>query len=241
MKKLPAVKIGAAVLILCCTVVFNKPVSASSTWVYRTGVYKYDVLIDGKKMGSAHVKKERKSGNFTTYSEIAFNMEGITSVSKETIVENADFLPVSYETDASFISDRYISRLKLRSWFADDFLYLNDGRTVSKFKAGGPFYYGTNKLLSTILSQTKVEGASAAYSVFDPAVETKRTLSARGRHIANVTVNYKGKIVEAYRVLADYGPLKKIEMTVDKNGIIYSYLYIVNGESTEMRLVSISR
>jgi len=231
----------AAALLLVLSSISGVDVFAQSNQFYCTGSFNYDVLIEGQKLGSAQIKRERRQGNYQTSSEIAFKMEGITSITKETIVEKTDFSPVSYETDASFVSDKFVSRLKLRSWFADDYLYLNDGRTLTKFRAGGPFHYSTNKMLAMILSLPKVEGASASCSIFDPAVEIKKTLPAKCQHVGNVTVNYKGKIIEAYRILADYGPLKKVEMTVDKNGVIYNYIFIVNGVATQMQLVSYAK
>jgi len=230
----------AAVLILSASIACVD-LSAQSNRFYCTGLFNYDVLIDGQKMGSARIKRERRQGNYQTSSEIAFKMEGITSITKETVVENTDFTPVSYETDASFVSDKFVSRLKLRSWYADDYLYLNDGRTLTKFRAGGPFNYSTNKMMSTILSLPKVEGASASCSIFDPAVEMKKTLPAKCQHVGNVTVSYKGRIIEAYRILADYGPLKKVEMTVDKSGVVYNYIFIINGVATQMQLVSYAK
>lgn len=244
MRSWPAIK--RLLIVFAVTAVYllfssTKTMSAGEGGLYCTGSFKYDVIIEGKKMGNAMVTRQLKSGNYRTYSEIQFDIEGITTVTRETIVETSSFDPVSYETDAAFMSDKYISRLKLKSWYEDNYLYLNDGRALTKFRAGGKFYYSTNKMLASILSGSKIEGASASCSIFDPAVEMKKTLPARLRHVGNVTVNYHGKVIEAYRILADYGPMKKVEMTVDKNGIVYNYIFLVNRIATEMRLTSYAK
>ncbi|MFW6364977.1 MAG: hypothetical protein ACOC2H_00725 [Spirochaetota bacterium] len=202
------------------------------------GSWRYTIYQDTREVGNAVIRRSMKMRKIHTSSEISFFLADTFTVSRETIVEEGNFTPVSYSSESTFVTMDTVKRVTMSARVEDDRLHVSDGSRTLTFNITKDLNFGSNILIASLLKTGLKVESSGIINMYDPSVSPTKTIRTHmtcgdvekvqvGKHTAllhRIVVRHKNKVLYT--------------MFCDKSGIVHKYVMSLGGRKLELILIA---
>lgn len=186
------------------------------------GEWNYTLTVNGVEAGSAVITNTTAGDRFISSTAMYLSMGTIKSSTIQTVTETLDFKPLQLDIsntieDSSTGNRQVISKKAVIS--ANNITLTSDGITA-KYIIDKPFIIDGNYITDRLIKERFREGVEIRAHMYEPTVETDRTILVIVNVIGRETITSGGNRIDVIHVKERVEKLKSVDIYINENGIM---------------------
>jgi hypothetical protein len=183
------------------------------------GVWNYKLLVNGVSAGSAVISNKKNNDNYESISEFNIEMGGISTISKETVVETLDFKPVSLESYSRIINGSDVHETLIRAVFNGTKVELSTNNRKAVYDIKREFLIEGNYCMAKLIEGGFKEGMEVESRIYHPSIELDDTVLVKTRFAGIEDVNVNGRPERLIHITQSIENIKSIDIYIGSDGI----------------------
>ncbi|MCU0822497.1 MAG: hypothetical protein MUC95_08495 [Spirochaetes bacterium] len=212
MKKIFIFPVAAAVFICGCGTFVLPDKIPLGKWNYR-------LLLNGVEAGTAEITSMKAGDNYQSTSEMRITLAGMTSISKETVVETADFRPVSFQSYSKTGSGNSINETFTSAVFNGTKVDLSINNKKTSYDIKKDFIIEGNYTISKLIEGRFRDGLEVEEIIYNPSIELDNTIPVKTRVIGIEDIDINGKTERLIHVAQTIENIKGVDIYLDSAGV----------------------
>ncbi len=183
------------------------------------GKWNYRLLVGGMEIGSAEMSNTFTGGNYVSASEFKMTLAGITTISKESIVESAEFRPVRYESYSKMVDGDKSSETATSAVFNGTKVDVSINGKKASYDIKKEFILEGNYFIKKLIEGRFAEGMEAEARIYNPSIELDNTMLVKTRVAGVENIDINGKRERLMHVTQSIENIKSIDIHLDSQGV----------------------
>lgn len=186
-----------------------------------SGSWKYDLVVNGVKAGTAVCSNEKSGDTYIIKSEMFLTVGSIENRSVQIIKETSDFRPVSLEI-LNTVKDSgsgKVQEINKTATFNGKEVTLNSGEYKSKFIIEEPFVLDGNYFFNELLKNKFKKGTIVKAHIYEPTVELEDPILVIVEIMGYESVDVNGTSKNLMHIKQKVEKLKSLDVYLDENGV----------------------
>lgn len=189
--------------------------------VIPSGSWKYDLIVNGVKAGTASVSNEKSGETYIIKNEMFLTVGSIENRSVQIIKETTDFKPLSLEM-LNTVKDNNsgkVQEINKTAIFNGSEVFLNSGQYKSKFKIDEPFILDGNYFFNEMLKNNFKKGTTVRANIYEPTVELEEPILVIVEITGYEKIDVNGKDKTLLHIKHRVEKLKSLDVYINENGV----------------------
>ncbi|MBN2040215.1 MAG: hypothetical protein JW864_09250 [Spirochaetes bacterium] len=194
------------------------------------GNWKYSLYVNGIKVGTANISNKITNNTYISSSEYIMKMNGLTTITKDVIIETLDFKPVRLESYSKIDNSGEIHENKIVSVFNGREVELSYGDKKAGYTVDRDFIIDGNFFMGKLFEGKFREGMEVSGYIYNPSVELETPVKATTRVVGFKDVLINGKEKKLLHISQSIENLNdNVDLFIDKEGILQKgVIYMLN-------------
>lgn len=186
-----------------------------------SGTWKYDLVVNGVKAGTAVCSNEKSGDTYIIKSEMFLAVGSIENRSVQIIKETQDFRPVSLEilNTVKDSSSGKVQEIRKSATFSGKDVTLVSGDYKSEFTIEKPFVLDGNYFFSELLKNNFKKGTAVKAQIYEPTVELEEPILVIVEMMGYEDVEVNGKSRNLMHLRQRVEKLKSLDIYIDEKGV----------------------
>lgn len=186
-----------------------------------SGEWRYDLIVNGVRAGSAVITSGEKDGLLVSKTEMFISLGTIKNTTVQTVTETKDFRPVRLEIvntmeDTSTGSRQVISRV---AEFSGSEVTLDSDGQKAKYTLAGPYIIDGDFFTDSLVRGKFKEGMEVRAKLYEPTVAADKTILVIVNVAGREKVKVRGRELKLIHVRQRVEKLKSVDIYLDENGV----------------------
>lgn len=183
------------------------------------GKWNYRLLVSGLEIGSAEISNMRAGDNYESSSELKMTLAGITTISKETVVETTDFRPVRFESLSKMISGNESNETVTSAVFTGTKVELVINNKKAYFDIKKDFRLEGNYSIAKLIEGRFSEGMEVEERIYNPSIELDAVILIKTKVAGIENVDVNGKTEKLIHITQTIENVKSIDIYIDSQAV----------------------
>lgn len=198
------------------------------------GTWTYTVFINKKKTGNAVISCVRKDGQYISTATITVQTGSTVVISKDTVVETTEFVPVSHETITTIVQNEKVERTKTVVAFKGHEVYITTGDGSAKATVNGDFVISDNFFTAKMSAAGYAAGTTVKGFLYDHTFDLENPVAVSVKVTGLSAIQVAKKKQTFTRIVETVGAIKDIETLIDGSGVAYKITMKLMNTTLEM-------
>lgn len=186
-----------------------------------SGEWRYDLIVNGVRAGSAVITSGEKDGLLVSKTEMFISLGTIKNTTVQTVTETKDFRPVRLEIvntmeDTSTGSRQEISRV---AEFSGSEVTLDSDGQKAKYTLAVPYIIDGDFFTDSLVRGKFKEGMEVRAKLYEPTVAADKTILVIVNVAGREKVTVRGRELKLIHVRQRVEKLKSVDIYLDENGV----------------------
>jgi hypothetical protein len=184
------------------------------------GEWQYIMLVNGIEVGTAKSSNKIIDNKYVLHSELKMGLGSVVNMSKQTIIETLDFIPLRLENHNTIINDGNKQKIDTVATFKGQAveLIVDDQRvTITLDKE---FRLEGNYILAKLIEGRFKEGLTIEINIYDPTIEQGFPIPIKITVKGIKSVKLGDESVRLIHITESIANVKSIDLYIDERGVM---------------------
>lgn len=200
------------------------------------GTWKYDILVNGIKNGTAVITNSLDNGRYTSNSRMEIKAGKISNTTEQVLVETTEFKPVRLEIKNRIIHGDVIEKIDTVAEFNDQQVTLDSDGNKRTFTINQPFVLDGNLYMRELIKAGFKQGTTLTLSVYEPTIEVEEPIPVKIAVVGREKVDVKNEMKELIHIVQFIAGIKSVDIYMDDSGITYKAVIVMLNNKLELIL-----
>ncbi len=189
-----------------------------------TGKWDYKLNVNGRTAGTASMTNQKKDGKYITSSEFKMSIEGVNTVTRESITETLDFKPVRLESYNKIESGKNLHESIIKASFDGRKVEVTANNKKNTYHIKKHFILDGNYTLSKLIAGKFKTGMEVKAQIYHPSIELEDPIFVKTSVIGVEGVEINGRHEKLMHVAQSVEEIKSIDIYFGNDGVVKKIL-----------------
>jgi hypothetical protein len=184
------------------------------------GEWQYIMLVNGVEIGTAKSSNKIVDDTYILHSELKMGLGSVINISKQTIIETLDFIPIRLESHNTIINDGDKQQIDTVATFKGQNVELIADDHKATITLDKEFRLEGNYILSKLIEGRFKEGLEIETNIYDPTIEQGFPIPIKITVRGIVRVQLGDESRRLIHITESIANVKSIDSYIDERGVM---------------------